>query len=180
MIGGYGRGELFPHSDVDLLILTDRLAPEDAAPIEAFVSACWDLGLQIGHSVRSIDDCLDEARGDITVQTSLIERRLIVGNREAFDQLGDRLRAAYRTDRNSLLETLLSAQSFADALTSIGYLVDFANEDRDLALQIEEDQRTLATLHATVTETRTATDGLRIATAAQKAELDAQIGRAHV
>mgnify|MGYP003345450600 CR=1 FL=1 len=63
-IGGYGRSELFPHSDVDLLILADRPTPGEAELLERFVSACWDLGLQIGHSVRSIEECLDEARGD--------------------------------------------------------------------------------------------------------------------
>ena len=90
-IGGYGRGELFPHSDVDLLIIADHPDREETAILERFISACWDLGLQIGHSVRSVDECLDEARGDITVQTSLIERRLLAGKREAFDQLGKRL-----------------------------------------------------------------------------------------
>jgi [protein-PII] uridylyltransferase len=88
-IGGYGRGELFPHSDVDLLILADRPGPEETELLERFVSACWDLGLQIGHSVRSLDECLDEARRDITVQTSLIERRLIAGRRETFDELAN-------------------------------------------------------------------------------------------
>jgi len=90
-IGGYGRGELFPHSDVDLLIIADRPDDPEAAILERFVSACWDLGLQIGHSVRSVDECLDEARGDITVQTSLIERRLLAGRRESFEELGKRL-----------------------------------------------------------------------------------------
>ncbi|MBU6189014.1 MAG: [protein-PII] uridylyltransferase [Betaproteobacteria bacterium] len=90
-IGGYGRGELFPHSDVDLLIIADHPDKGETAILERFISACWDLGLQIGHSVRSVDECLDEARGDITVQTSLIERRLLTGKREPFDQLGKRL-----------------------------------------------------------------------------------------
>ena len=89
-IGGYGRGELFPHSDVDLLILADRPGGDETELLERFVSACWDLGLQIGHSVRNLDECLDEARRDITVQTSLIERRLLAGSREAFDELGRR------------------------------------------------------------------------------------------
>ena len=90
-IGGYGRSELFPHSDVDLLILADRPTPGEAELLERFVSACWDLGLQIGHSVRSIEECLDEARGDITVQTSLIERRWLAGRRDAYEALGSRL-----------------------------------------------------------------------------------------
>jgi len=86
-VGGYGRGELFPHSDVDLLILVDQPSPDEVGMLERFISACWDLGLQIGHSVRNINECVDEARGDITVQTSLIERRLLAGSRDAFDSL---------------------------------------------------------------------------------------------
>ena len=63
--------------------------------------------------------------------------------------LAERLRAAYRTDRNSLLETLLSSNSFAEALTNIGYLADYANEDRKLADAIKSDQATLATIRTT-------------------------------
>ena len=62
-VGGYGRGELFPHSDVDVLILLNQPATEDdARTIENLVSLLWDLGLPLGHSVRTLDECLDEAR----------------------------------------------------------------------------------------------------------------------
>lgn len=88
--GGYGRGELFPYSDVDLLILCRSLNGESVAAIETFVGVCWDSGLQIGHSVRTIDECLEEARNDITVQTSLLERRFLSGRRAIFDELGQR------------------------------------------------------------------------------------------
>ena len=98
-VGGYGRGEQFPHSDVDLLILTPgRPEGETAARLERFVGACWDLGLEIGHSVRTIDDCLREADADITVRTSLLERRLLAGSRSRYEDLGRQLAAALRAD----------------------------------------------------------------------------------
>src|SRR3569832_2330163 len=90
-VGGYGRGELFPYSDVDVLILLDA-APDDAlrAKLEEIVQLFWDLGLEIGHSIRTIDECLSESAADITVQTSLLEARLITGNRTLFKKLQER------------------------------------------------------------------------------------------
>ena len=84
-VGGYGRAALFPYSDVDvLLLLPDGLSPETDSPlqqrIEAFISHCWDLGLEIGSSVRSVDQCLRESAGDVTIQTALLESRLVCGN----------------------------------------------------------------------------------------------------
>ena len=94
-VGGYGRGELFPHSDVDVLILLDA-APDPAlqAKLEELVQLLWDIGLEIGHSIRTIDECLTESAADITVQTSLLEARLITGNRKLFQFLRDRCNAA--------------------------------------------------------------------------------------
>lgn len=94
-VGGYGRGELFPYSDVDVLILLN--APPDAAQqerLEQLVQMFWDIGLEIGHSIRTVDECLTEAAADITVQTSLLEARLITGNRRLFAELQQRSRAA--------------------------------------------------------------------------------------
>jgi [protein-PII] uridylyltransferase len=84
-VGGYGRAELFPSSDVDvLLLLPDGTSAEEDADlkgrIEAFISNCWDLGLEIGSSVRSVSECLSEAERDVTIQTALLESRLIAGN----------------------------------------------------------------------------------------------------
>src|SRR5690606_3338871 len=86
--GGYGRGELYPYSDVDVLILL-RQAPDAAGTrrIEALVAAMWDLGLEPGHSVRTIDDCRREAAGDITVETSLMESRWLVGSKAVLQEL---------------------------------------------------------------------------------------------
>jgi [protein-PII] uridylyltransferase len=88
-VGGYGRFELFPHSDVDILILHDEVNVESIAGIQSFLSEAWDLGFDVGHSVRSIDECLSEARADATVATALLERRLIVGRDEDIATLSD-------------------------------------------------------------------------------------------
>ena len=94
-VGGYGRGELFPYSDVDLLILLSE--PADAitqAKLEELVQMLWDLGLETGHSIRTVDECMSESRADITVQTSLLEARLITGDAILFEQLQQRYAAA--------------------------------------------------------------------------------------
>jgi [protein-PII] uridylyltransferase len=87
-VGGYGRGELFPQSDVDILIL---LADGDdttySQTLEKLVGLFWDIGLAIGHSVRTLPECMDEAARDVTVRTNLLEARLLSGNRQLFDAL---------------------------------------------------------------------------------------------
>ena len=97
--GGYGRGELFPHSDVDVLLLIPNAAnPDDdaqlKAKIETFITNCWDSGIEIGSSVRNLSQCVDEAAKDVTVQTSLLEARLLVGDKKLFTQLQDQLNTA--------------------------------------------------------------------------------------
>jgi [protein-PII] uridylyltransferase len=91
-VGGFGRGELFPHSDVDVLLLLpdDAGVDSDAAlktRIEHFIGSCWDTGLEIGSSVRTVGDCVEEAAKDVTVQTSLLEARLLAGSRTMFADL---------------------------------------------------------------------------------------------
>ncbi|MEH6356698.1 MAG: nucleotidyltransferase domain-containing protein, partial [Marinobacter sp.] len=79
-VGGYGRGELHPYSDIDLLILTRTgTDPEWRDDLSAFITLLWDLKLDIGHSVRSIGESTDAARGDITILTNLLETRTIAG-----------------------------------------------------------------------------------------------------
>lgn len=86
-VGGYGRGELYPHSDVDLLILLPQPpSPAEAEAIQALVAALWDLGLEPGHSVRTLGDCIREADADITVQTALLESRWLAGSRALMKQ----------------------------------------------------------------------------------------------
>ncbi|MBK6864022.1 MAG: [protein-PII] uridylyltransferase [Ideonella sp.] len=85
-VGGYGRGELFPHSDVDVLVLLPPAHGAGAAKaeIEGFITACWDIGLEIGSSVRTVDECIAEAQRDVTVQTALLESRFVCGSRRVF------------------------------------------------------------------------------------------------
>ncbi|WP_088283955.1 [protein-PII] uridylyltransferase [Ideonella sp. A 288] len=85
-VGGYGRGELYPHSDVDVLVLLPDGAPNDAmrATVEGFITACWDIGLEPGSSVRTVDECVAEARADVTVQTALLEARFVCGTKRLF------------------------------------------------------------------------------------------------
>ncbi len=88
-VGGYGRGELFPYSDVDVLVLLAEESIEDTqktqSAIEKFIGMCWDCGLEIGSSVRTTQECLQEAKGDITVQTTLLESRLITGDQVLYN-----------------------------------------------------------------------------------------------
>ena len=86
-VGGYGRGELHPASDVDVLILTAGDPQALAEHIEPLVMFLWDIGLEIGHSVRSLDQCVEEAASDLTVVTNLIESRLLAGDGPLFDRL---------------------------------------------------------------------------------------------
>ena len=90
-VGGYGRGELFPSSDVDVLVLLpDNVIAEESpllkAKLETFIGSCWDSGLEIGSSVRTLRDCLEESEKDITVKTSLLESRLLTGNLALYQQ----------------------------------------------------------------------------------------------
>ncbi len=84
-VGGYGRDELYPQSDVDVLLLLDDGLPEsDRSRFEPLVGLLWDVGLPIGSSVRTLSECLVEAAGDITIQTNMMEARYLAGNRAVF------------------------------------------------------------------------------------------------
>ena len=84
-VGGYGRGELLPHSDIDLLILYRDGQLDDIGPaLEAFLMHLWDIGLEIGHSVRSPVECAERATDDITIMTNLMESRALAGDLSLF------------------------------------------------------------------------------------------------
>ena len=87
-VGGYGRGELHPYSDVDILLLTqNNIDLELEEKISSFITQLWDIKLDIGHSVRSIQECLKQAINDVTVATNLMEMRQVAGNETLINQL---------------------------------------------------------------------------------------------
>jgi len=88
-VGGYGRQQLFPASDIDVLVLLPQALDGGAAQqaVEAFIGSCWDAGLEIGASVRTVDECLIEADADVTVQTALLESRRVCGSAALFATL---------------------------------------------------------------------------------------------
>ena len=87
-VGGYGRGELHPKSDIDILILFENsLDNKTEEKISTFITLLWDLKLDVGHSVRSLQDCFEQGINDITVATSMIEARLLSGDENSFTKL---------------------------------------------------------------------------------------------
>ena len=87
-VGGYGRAELSLGSDIDLMILKkSRLKNEYKKELEAFVAFLWDFGLEVGHSVRTLKECRNQAKKDITIMTNIMESRLIIGNEKLFNEM---------------------------------------------------------------------------------------------
>lgn len=94
-VGGYGRGELHPCSDVDIMVLSNGPLPAGAeAHISAFFTALWDIRLEVGHSVRSVEECRRGAADDITVATTLMEARLLDGPQGLFAAMEQAVSAA--------------------------------------------------------------------------------------
>ena len=91
--GGYGRSELYPGSDVDLLVLLPgEVGEADKARIEKLIGTLWDIGLEIGHSVRTVQGCTEAAAEDITIRTTLMEARYLAGSRRLFSELAAALK----------------------------------------------------------------------------------------
>ena len=87
-VGGYGRGELHPHSDIDILILSHSPLPSALGEtIGAYLTLLWDLRLEVGHAVRTVQECVEQGKADITIATNLIECRLITGSVQTFADL---------------------------------------------------------------------------------------------
>jgi len=105
-VGGYGRQELHPASDVDLLVLVDDARLDGlAATLADLVTFLWDIGIELGHAVRTVPECVEEAGKDVTVMTNLLEARLITGRSALFEQA----RAALGPDR------IWSSEAFFEA-----------------------------------------------------------------
>lgn len=108
-VGGYGRQTLFPYSDIDLLILMpDHIAEDQANKIESLVGTLWDIGLNVGHSVRTFNECLEEAERDVTTLTNLIESRLIIGPKPQFSRFHAAI--AKKIEPSTFLEKKLKEQ----------------------------------------------------------------------
>ncbi|OLA96659.1 MAG: [protein-PII] uridylyltransferase [Candidatus Rokubacteria bacterium 13_2_20CM_69_15_2] len=108
-LGGYGRGELHPLSDVDLMVIYDgKMSPYVQRMMQELLYSLWDLGLHVGHSLRSLDDCVAMARTDFPSRTSMQEARFLAGDRRLFARFQRVLRQeVFRRDFGQFLETTL-------------------------------------------------------------------------
>ena len=107
-VGGYGRRELFPHSDIDLLVLVDR-APSAASAkdaLSAFLRAVWDQRLRLSHSVRTPAECSELHPDNIELNISLLDGRFLAGDRELYGKLAARLPKFLRSQCQSLVRRL--------------------------------------------------------------------------
>src|SRR5215210_4754953 len=93
-VGGYGRGELAPYSDIDLLFLLPyKQTPHTEQVIEYLLYLLWDLGLKVGQATRSVAECLRYAKADLTIRTALLEARYVWGEQALFNELKQRFEA---------------------------------------------------------------------------------------
>lgn len=112
-VGGYGRGELHPHSDIDLLILTKEPLEanhELTNRIERFITLLWDLKLKVGHSVRDIDHCVSIAKDDLSVVTNLLECRLLSGNASLIEAVTNELNHPVAWSHQAFFDGRISEQ----------------------------------------------------------------------
>ncbi|MFC1589668.1 [protein-PII] uridylyltransferase, partial [Pseudomonadota bacterium] len=110
-VGGYGRGELHPASDVDLMLLLGEEENEKTKDaLERYLTLLWDSRLEIGHSVRTLDECVAEAEKDITVVTNIMEARLLNGDQELFTQMKERTGPDSIWDNQSYFQAKLEEQ----------------------------------------------------------------------
>ncbi|WP_420845603.1 [protein-PII] uridylyltransferase [Marivivens niveibacter] len=112
-VGGYGRGEMAPFSDVDLLFLTPyKITPWAESLIESMLYMMWDLRLKVGHASRTIKDCLKLAREDYTIRTSLVEYRYLAGDEELAGELADKLwNELFSTTATDFIEAKLAERA---------------------------------------------------------------------
>ncbi|NOQ89954.1 MAG: [protein-PII] uridylyltransferase, partial [Gammaproteobacteria bacterium] len=110
-VGGYGRGELHPKSDIDLMILLDEEENQKTKELlEKFLMLLWDIRLEIGHSVRTIAECVEESTNDITVATNIMEARLLAGSETLFTQMKKKTGSDQLWDSKSFFQAKLEEQ----------------------------------------------------------------------
>ena len=110
-VGGYGRGELHPKSDIDLMILLKEEENQNTEDLlEKLLTLLWDIRLEIGHSVRTIDECIEESTKDITVATNIMESRLLAGSEELFASMKEKTSAEHIWDSKSFFQAKLDEQ----------------------------------------------------------------------
>ncbi len=110
-VGGYGRGELHPKSDIDLMILLKEEENQKTKDVlEKFLMLLWDIHLEIGHSVRTIEECVDESTNDITVATNIMESRLLAGSQHLFTEMKQKTSAEHIWDSKSFFQAKLEEQ----------------------------------------------------------------------
>ena len=110
-VGGYGRGELHPKSDIDLMVLLKQEENQKTRELlEKFLMLLWDIRLEIGHSVRTVAECIDESTKDITVATNIMESRLLVGSEDLFASMKEKTGAEHIWDSKSFFQAKLEEQ----------------------------------------------------------------------
>ncbi|HEY5655428.1 MAG TPA: [protein-PII] uridylyltransferase, partial [Woeseiaceae bacterium] len=110
-VGGYGRAQLHPHSDVDIMLLLPADIDAEAEPgLAAFVTCLWDVGLEIGHSVRTVSQCVEESATNVTTATTLMEARLLHGPTALFDAMNEALQVAQPWPAREFFEAKLAEQ----------------------------------------------------------------------
>lgn len=126
-VGGYGRGEMAAHSDVDIGFLTPMRQPPWAEQvIEAMLYALWDLGLKVGHSSRSLDDMVRQAKADNTVRTALLEARYVWGDEPLYEEAAVRFRSEVQhgTERLFIADKLAERNARHERMGDTRYVVE--------------------------------------------------------
>jgi len=112
-VGGYGRGEMAPYSDVDLLFLNPwKITPWAESLIESILYMCWDLHLKVGHSSRTVKDCIRLGREDYTIRTALLEHRFLVGDQAIAQELAKKLKSdLFKNTASEFIEAKLAERA---------------------------------------------------------------------
>lgn len=126
-VGGYGRAEMAPHSDIDIAFITPmRRSPWCEQVIEAMLYILWDLGLKVGHSSRTVSDTMRMAKEDLTIRTALLESRLVWGDQQLYDELRQRFwsEVAKGSERQFLTQKLAERDARHKRMGDSRYVVE--------------------------------------------------------